>query len=80
MTPAWVLVLNLTSIVASATAALVLYWGSLTIDWGQQTWDGESPAELRHQRKQKVFKRIGIPCVFLAAICQLALALFSPSN
>ena len=50
----WVATLNLISIAAGVTAALLLYWASLTVPWTLRTWTGQSPLEKRYEKTQKI--------------------------
>ncbi len=78
MSHSWTIALNLISIVAAAVAALLLYWGSLSVPWKLQTWTGESEVEKRYKRVRSMMVAVCIPCVLIAAICQAAVVLFDP--
>jgi hypothetical protein len=71
----WIMALNLMSVVTGAAAALLLYWGSLSVPWKIRSWTGETPAEQHYERARRIMKWIGIPCVFIAAICQVIVAI-----
>ena len=79
MSRSLIMTLNLTSIVAGAAAALLLYWGSLGVPWKLRSWTGETPIERSYERAQSIMKWVGIPCVFIAAGCQAAVAIFGPN-
>jgi len=64
--------LNLAIVVAGAAAALLLYWGSLSVPWKLRSWKGETPIEKRYELTQRIMAWLGIPCVFIAAACQIA--------
>jgi hypothetical protein len=67
--------LNVTSAIAAGTAALLLYWGSLSAPWKLQSWTGETPDEQRWERIRRIMKWVGIPCVIIAVICQVIVAI-----
>jgi hypothetical protein len=79
MSRSLIMTLNLTSIVAGAAAALLLYWGSLGVPWKLRSWTGETLIERSYERTQRIMKWVGIPCVFIAAGCQTAVAIFGPN-
>jgi hypothetical protein len=70
----WITALNLTSALTGGAAALLLYWGSLSVPWKLQTWSGESAVEQRYERTRRMMKWVGIPCVGIAVICQVIVA------
>jgi hypothetical protein len=67
-----IVALNVLSVATGAAAALLLYWGSLGIPWKLRSWSGETPIEKRYERTQRIMAWVGIPCVIVAAGCQLA--------
>ena len=70
--------LNLISIGTAAAAALLLYAGSLGVPWKIQTWSGESKAEKRYIQIRACMAWIGIPCVIIVVVCQIAVILWPP--
>lgn len=74
----FVITLNIVSVVASAAAALLLYWGSLGVPWKLRSWTGETTVERRYERTQRIMACVGIPCVFIAAACQITVILLTP--
>jgi hypothetical protein len=73
----WTMTLNLVSVVTGTAAALLPYWSSLSVPWKLRSWTGETSAEKRYERTQKIMASVGIPCVFIAALCQSAVAIDS---
>lgn len=67
--------LSIASAVLALTAALTLFYGSIGIPWKNQSWSGETPAELRWQRKQTIMKWVGIPSAIGAAVAQIGATL-----
>jgi hypothetical protein len=77
MPHAWIVTLNLISILTGSAAALLLYWGSLGVPWKLRSWSGETNVEKRYERTQRIMAWVGNPCVFIAAGCQIAIILLS---
>lgn len=75
MSPELIKALNLTSEVTAAASALLLYWGSLSVPWSMQSYSGESEPEKKYRRTRRIMIGIGIPCVLIAAGCQIAVTL-----
>ncbi len=70
----WITALNLTSAFTGGAAALLLYWGSLSVPWKLRTFSGETAVEQRYERTRRMMQWVGIPCVFIAVICQVIVA------
>jgi hypothetical protein len=68
-------ILELVSVCAAFTSGMLLYYGSLGIPWGMQSWSGESPAELRMKRKQTLMVWVGVPCAIIAFVVQVVIIL-----
>jgi hypothetical protein len=79
MSHGWLMTLNLASVVMGAAAALLLYWGSLTVPWKLRSWSGETDIERRYERTQSLMGWLGIPCVLLAAAFQAIAIIFGPN-
>jgi hypothetical protein len=75
MSPELVKALNLISEVTAAASALLLYWGSLSAPWSIQSYSGDSEPEQRYRHTRRAMVCIGIPCVVIAAGCQIAVTL-----
>jgi hypothetical protein len=61
-------------LISAATALIsvfTLYWGSLGVPWGIQSYSGKSDAELHWKRRIVVMKWIGIPCAIVSFVCQV---------
>jgi len=71
----WIVTLNLLSIGAGVVSALCLYWASLTVPWKLRSWTGETPVEKKYDRTQRIMAWGGIPCIFVAGVCQVAVVL-----
>jgi hypothetical protein len=78
MSHSWVTAMSLISIAVGAAAALLLYWGSLGVQWKLRSWTGDTAIEKRYDSVQRLMAWVGIPCVFIAAGCQAAIVLFAP--
>ena len=66
--------LNVAATVAAAVSALLLYWAGVK---GPETWGEDTPRELAEARRRVILKWIGVPCVLVAAACQLAATMLS---
>ena len=70
MAPELQLGLTYASLATGLVAVLALYWASLAVPHDRQTWNGTSPYEQGHARRQRILKWIGLPCVLISFLCQ----------
>ncbi len=80
MSPNIGLILQIIGIITGAIAAVLLYVGSLGVPWRMQSYSGETERERRYKIKRRLMVWLGLPCVFISAGCQLAIAIWPPIN
>ena len=67
--------LALISQAAGLISILTLFYASIGMPFDKISWEGQTPQEKRHRRKQNILKWIGIPCAFIAVGCQTLITL-----
>ncbi|UGY08644.1 hypothetical protein [Phyllobacterium pellucidum] len=67
--------INLLSQATGLVSALILYWQTFGVEWGQQTIKGGSAFEQRTKARQKRLGIIGVALAVFSIGCQMYLTL-----
>ncbi len=72
-------IVQLAGAMTAFVAALLLFFGSLSVPSEMESWKGQTAPELRWKRRRRLLVWVGIPSATISFVCQVAVVLFPPT-